>query len=248
MNRIRAWLFSAYMAIDTIIIGLISLPTLLNEQWAVRLSKVWVRSLEWGLRVIGGINRQVIGLDKLPQGPAIIAAKHQSMWETLILNVLLDRPAYVLKRELKNIPIFGWWTSACGFIFVDRTGGAASLKKMVADAERAIQSGKTHIVIFPEGTRVKAGETGRYHPGVAALAKALNLPIVPVAHNSGSHWRHHDHQLIPGTITLQFCEPLSPEQPRAKLMARLQDAIEPATRALEQELSTDPTAAAPEPS
>lgn len=234
MSKLRAYAYKAYMAIDTILIGLFSLPTLLHKGWAVALSKLWVHSLEWGLAHIAGINRKVTGLGHLPPGPAIIAAKHQSMWETLALNVVLKAPCYVLKKELKYVPIFGWWTTRCGFIYIDRKAGAAALKQMVAAAEKAIAAGKTHIIIFPEGTRVKPGETGRYQPGVAALAKALHLPIVPVAHNSGSHWRHHEGDMIPGTITLHFGEPISPELPRAELMRALQDSIEPATRALEE--------------
>lgn len=235
MERLRAWVFSTFMAIDTGVLGMLALPTLFRRDWAVAFSKFWVSSIEWGLRVFGGVTREVTGIENLPEGPAIIVPKHQSAWETLALNYILPRPIYILKKELKWIPVFGWWATACGFIYVDRTAGGSALKYMVAEATKAINEGKSHIVIFPEGTRMPEGETGRYHPGVAALAKALQLPIIPVAHNSGSHWRHHERKVRPGVITLQFMPPVDPTLPRGELMRTLENTIEPATRALEAE-------------
>ena len=109
-----------------------------------------------------------------------------------------------MKRELKPVPFFGWWCAASGFVFVDRAAGAKALKSMISDSKQALALGSSHIVIFPEGTRTRVGEAGDYQPGTAALAKALDVPIVPVAHNSGCFWRHHEGRMVPGTVTLEF--------------------------------------------
>lgn len=240
MGRVRFILFMAHLIICAVIIGALGLPTLLRRGWAMKLSKLWCVVLDAGLFIWGGIKRDVRGLDKLPAGPAIIAAKHQSMWETIALMRLLPVPTFVLKQELMRIPIIGWWFRADGFIAVDRNAGPRALKQMVSDAQASLAQGTTHIIIFPEGTRVPVGETGRYQPGIAALAQALGLPIVPVAHNSGLHWQHHNRALQPGTVALEFLNPLPQDLPRRKVVAALEQIIEPATRRLEGLTSPPP--------
>jgi 1-acyl-sn-glycerol-3-phosphate acyltransferase len=233
MTRFRTRLFDVYMVIVTLLIGVLLSPGLVRRSWAIGVCKLWCGALLFGLRMICGLGSKVEGRGDLPDGPAIIAAKHQSMWETLFLFRDLPRPSFVLKRELGRVPVFGWWAKAAGFIFVDRSAGAKALRSMVTDSQAAIADGATHIIIFPEGTRVPAGQSAPYHPGVAALARALDLPVVPVAHNSGCFWRHFDRLKVPGTITLQYLSPLPAGTPRAQLMAALPEIVESTTRLLE---------------
>ncbi len=233
MRMIRSSLFTVFMYAFALCIALVAWVTLFRREWAMAASKFWCRGVLWALRTLCGINTDMRGLDNLPEGPAIIAGKHQSMWETVFFCALFNGPSFVLKKELKSIPVFGWWCAKAGFIYIDRDAGARALRQMVDDAKDAIAKGATHIIIFPEGTRTGLGQKATYNPGVAALAKALKLPVVPAAHNSGCHWRHPGPLKVPGTIFLEFLPPLSPKLPRAQLMEELEDIVEGATARLE---------------
>lgn len=233
MQQLRSIAFLAYLVLMTLIVGIIGLPTLLGRGPARQLSRIWSRLVAGGLRVIAGISHESQGTAHFAVAPAIVAAKHQSMWETVRLFLDLPTACFVLKEELGRIPFFGWYARATGFIFVDRSAGAKALKKMVDDARDAITAGATHIVIFPEGTRAPVGTGLPYQPGVAALARALELPVIPVAHNSGCFWRHPGITKVSGRISLVALPPISPQTPRAALMAQLEAGIEAATRQLE---------------
>lgn len=233
MYRFRSILFACFMATSALVIGFLCIPSLVRRRWALAVSKFWATTCLHGLNWICGIQSRVTGAERLPEGPALIAAKHQSMWETLYLTAALPAPCFVLKQELRGIPVFGWWCARSGFIFIDRLAGAQALRDMLEKSKAAIAGGASHIIIFPEGTRVAPGERGQYQPGVAALAKGLKLPTVPVAHNSGTYWRHHDGRKLPGIIDLTFFSPLPADTPRATLMQRLEEIIETATRGLE---------------
>jgi 1-acyl-sn-glycerol-3-phosphate acyltransferase len=160
--------------------------------------------------------------------------KHQSAWDTLILPVVLGDPAVVLKRELLLLPFYGWYARRAGSIAIDRKGGAAALRTMVAAARAAAAMGRP-IVIFPEGTRTAPGERRPYHPGVAALYRSLGLPVVPVAVNSGLFWGRRAFMKRSGHITLAFLDPIPPGLPRRRLMQELEARIEAATAELERE-------------
>ncbi|MBB4658588.1 lysophospholipid acyltransferase family protein [Parvularcula dongshanensis] len=234
MIQLRSYLYAAFMAASTLVIGVLGLPSLLRRDWAVGVSKAWCRTLLWGARVFCGLRWRVEGRELLTDGPAVIAAKHQSMWETLAIMTLLPDAAFVLKRELSRIPFFGWYARANGFIFVDRQAGAKALREMTGAAKEAVAHGR-QIVIFPEGTRSPIGEHLPYQPGVAALVRTLGVPCVPVTHNAGVFWRHPGLERRPGTIVLKILDPFPADTPRPALIAGLEEAIEPATRALEAE-------------
>ncbi|WNO53735.1 lysophospholipid acyltransferase family protein [Stakelama saccharophila] len=168
-----------------------------------------------------GIRVRVEG--ERPQGPALFAAKHQAMFETLELARLLGAPAIVLKRELMRIPFWGWAAGRYGVIPVDRAASAAALRRMMRDARAARGAGRS-VMIFPEGTRVKPGETPPLRPGFAGLYKALGLPVVPIAVDSGLVWPKRGPKRA-GTITLRFGEPIPPGLPRKEIEARVHAAI-----------------------
>lgn len=226
MTAFRSLLFNLLFGLWTAIIFVVSLPTLLlprDAAWAM--GRLWVRGMTLLLRVTVGLRHRVLGAEHRVAGPAIYAAKHQSAWDTLAFALLLDQPAYVLKKELIRVPLFGAYLRRCGMIPVDRQGGASALKRLLADARAAVAEGRS-ILIYPEGTRTPPGERRPFHPGVAALYGDLGIPVVPVALNSGLFWGRRSFHKMPGRITLQFLPPIAPGLPRKEFMAALQRGIE----------------------
>jgi 1-acyl-sn-glycerol-3-phosphate acyltransferase len=228
MIFIRSLLFNAAFYLWTSVMFLLSLPALLLPVGAVwGLGRVWVCGTVLLLRIFVGLTHEVRGLAHRLPGAALYAVKHQSAWDTLIFALLLDRPAIVLKRELLNLPLFGWYMRKCRMIPVDRKGRGAALKRMAADARNRASAGRP-ILIFPEGTRVAPGHRRPYQPGAAALYGALGLPVVPVALNSGLFWGRRSFHKLPGRIVVEFLPPIAPGLDRRIFMAELEAAIETA--------------------
>jgi 1-acyl-sn-glycerol-3-phosphate acyltransferase len=235
VNWFKALAFNVVFIAWTAVIGTLGLPVLCAPRVAaMRFGRLWSRGVLTFLRLIVGLDYQVCGLDRIPRGGCIIAMKHQSTWDTLILPIVLADPAIVLKRELVFLPIYGWYAARAGSIAVDRKAGAAALRNMIARARAVAVQGRP-IVIFPEGTRVAAGTHLPYQPGVAALYQTLGLPLVPAALNSGLFWGRRSFLKRRGRITLEFLEPIPPGWPRRRLMAELEQRIETATDALLRE-------------
>jgi 1-acyl-sn-glycerol-3-phosphate acyltransferase len=211
---------------------IVCLPLLLAPaSWVWAAGHLWIDGTFFLLRLFCGLRYREIGVENLPRGPAIIAAKHQSTWETLYLSRRLSHPAFVLKQELLSIPLFGWFMRRIGMIAVDRSGKATALKKMVKDAGAAFAEGR-QIIIFPEGTRVAPGHHRAYQPGIAALYGQLDVPVVPVALNSGLFWRKGAFVKKPGEILVQYLPPIPPGLNRKAFMAELEARLEPAALAL----------------
>ncbi len=188
----------------------------------------WQTQLGWLERNIVGIDYRVIGRGNIPEGACIIAAKHESAWETCKLHVLFGNPAIVLKEELERVPIWGWYGKATGVIPIDRgSGGKALVKMKKAAQERAAEGRK--IVIFPQGTRLLPGVRKPYKVGVAALYQELNLPVVPMALNSGLFWPKTRFIKTPGTITIEFLPPIPPGLTRSEMMRELETRLEAAS-------------------
>jgi len=182
----------------------------------------WAIFHRWCCRCILGIHTRVIG--PIPAGPHLYAAKHQSMYETLDLLVVLRDPAAVLKRELADMPLFGHVAKATGVIPVDRAGSATALRHMLRAATAARDDGRS-VLIFPEGTRVLPGEQPPLQPGFAGLYKQLKVPVVPIALDSGLVWPRHSFIKRPGTVTMKFGEPIPPGLPREEIEARVHAAM-----------------------
>lgn len=235
MSWLRALAFNIAFFGLTAMLGVAGLPMLLAPRRSVmRFGRFWARCVLTLLRAIVGLDGEIRGLEHLPPGASIIAMKHQSAWDTLVLPVVLGDPAVVLKRELLLLPFYGWYAARAGSIAIDRRGGAGALRRMVAAARREAAAGRP-IVIFPEGTRTAPGTRLDYQPGVAALYQALQLPVVPAAVNSGLFWGRRSFVKRPGRIILAFLEPIPPRLPRAQMMTDLETRIEGATRMLERE-------------
>jgi len=232
MTALRSLLFNVVLYGWTTVCVVAGLPLLLGPRIGIYyLGRVWVHPIIAALALLCGLRYEVRGRENLPEGAVLIAAKHQSAWDTLIFSIVLWDHSFVLKQELTRIPLFGLFLVRAGLIPVDRQGGASALKKMVAHARRVAAQGRP-IVIFPEGTRVAPDQHRPYQPGVAALYGQLGLPVVPVALNSGLYWRRNSFWKRPGTIILEFLPAIAPGLPRRAFLARLETAIEGRSRAL----------------
>jgi len=235
MILVRSLLFNLLFYGFTAVLAVLGLPVLLFGQPAgAALARLWVRTAVLLARRVAGIEVELRGRENLPAGPAIVAAKHQSAWETFYLTDLFDVPATVLKKELLSIPLLGWYLRAAGMIPVDRKAGSAALRPMLAAAREAVADART-ILIFPQGTRVAPGAAAPYHPGTAALYGGLGLPVVPVALNSGLYWSRNAFWKRPGRIVVEILPAIPPGLDRRVFMARLQETLEAATARLEAE-------------
>jgi 1-acyl-sn-glycerol-3-phosphate acyltransferase len=229
---LRSILFNVLFYVNLVILLLAALPTLAMPHWAaLGMARVWARTTLWMLRVVCRIDVEWRGLDKIPRGGIIVAAKHQSTWETFALTTLFPDPTFVIKRELMWLPFFGWYAWRAGMIPVDRRAGKSALDAITAHAREALAQGR-QIVIFPEGTRRSAGAPPNYKYGVTQLYAACDVPCVPVALNSGLFWPRRSFMRFPGTVRVEILDPIPPGQDRNAFFAQLQHDIEQATARL----------------
>ena len=238
IRALRSTLFNLAFYLWTVGMIVTCSPALLLPHRAIiRGQALWARGTNSLMRVIAGISIDYRGLEHRPAGGAIVAAKHQSAWETMVWHAILDDPAIIMKKELSYLPIYGWMAHKSRMIIVDRKGGAKALKEMLAQARQAVADGR-QIVIFPQGTRTAPGVSDRevpYQPGVSALYRGLDVAVVPVALNSGLFWPRRQFLRQPGTIVLEYLEPIPPGLPRKEFDRLLCERIESATRRLADE-------------
>lgn len=190
--------------------------------------RYWVATNNTLLRLLCGTRVEIRGRENIPPGPLLIAAKHQSAWETFALLPLFADPAFILKRELTRIPVFGWFLAKTGMIPVDRGAGMSALKAMTRAARVEVGRGR-QILIFPEGTRRPPGAPPDYKFGVAHLYGALDVPCLPIALNSGLFWPRRAITKRAGTIRVEILPPIPAGLGRADFMARLEHDIEGAS-------------------
>jgi 1-acyl-sn-glycerol-3-phosphate acyltransferase len=229
MIVLRSLLFNVSFFGLTTLVVLVGLPLLLLPRAAMRgLVRLWSRLVVALLRGICGVRVELRGMERIPPGAVVIAAKHQSAFDTVVWLHLLPDVAYVLKKELLSIPIYGWHARKAEMIPVDRAGGGAALRTMLRGAQKALAEGR-QVVIFPEGTRTAPGQRVPYQPGVVAIAAATEAPVIPVATDSGRVWGRRAFQKRPGVIRISVLEPLPRGLPRARLLAALETAIEDET-------------------
>ena len=228
----RSLIFNALFYVNITIRMIVALPTiLLPYSFLHGVLRRYASSTLWFLRVVCGTKVEWRGREKLPAGPCIVACKHQSLWETFALFMLLPDPTYVLKRELMWLPLFGWLATKARMIPIDRGSHTKALASMTAAARREAARGR-QIVIFPEGTRRPPGAKPRYLPGVAFLYAELGLPCVPIALNSGLFWPRRSLRRHPGTVLVEVLDPIPPGLEKREFLMRLQNATEQATARL----------------
>ncbi len=226
MALIRGLLFATAHVFVTLAMASVAWPSLFMGREAARVvAKAWAKTTLFLLWATTGVAMRVEGREHMPTGPAIVAANHQSMWETLALFALLPRPVMVLKKELARIPIFGTWLTGAGGVVIDREGGATALRGMVRAARARLTEGD-QVVIFPEGTRAPAGTRLPIQPGVAGLYAASDAPCAVATHDSGRYWRHPGLEKVAGRVTLRFSPPIPPGLKRAAFLQRLDAAFD----------------------
>jgi 1-acyl-sn-glycerol-3-phosphate acyltransferase len=229
MKRLRSFAFSIAFPLWTGICCIaLAFGPLLSRRGSLRLALFWVRSVAWVERRVLGLDYRVIGRENVPKhGAFIVAAKHQSTFETTKLHLLLNDPAIVLKKELLRIPIWGPYLKSTGMIPIERGAGRKAVGPMLEASEKAKAEGRP-IVIFPQGTRIPVGVKRSYKAGVAALYQELKLPILPLALNSGLFWpktgmKHG------GTVTFSFLPPIEPGLEPESALSLLEQQLESET-------------------
>ncbi|MDO9295688.1 1-acyl-sn-glycerol-3-phosphate acyltransferase [Bradyrhizobium sp.] len=229
---LRSLVYNVLFYVLLVFWNIVAIPTFLMPRRAfMAVAKMWARSSVWLLRVVCNTRLEVRGLEKIPVGPLIVASKHQSMWETFALMPYFDAPLFIYKRELAWIPFFGWYLMKSGMIGVDRGGGMRSLMEMARRAPKEIRSGR-QLIIFPEGTRTPVGAPPDYMTGVGQIYTSSGVPCLPVALNSGLFWPRRTFMRYPGTLVVEFLDPLPAGLNRKEFIVRIATVIEAATNRL----------------
>jgi 1-acyl-sn-glycerol-3-phosphate acyltransferase len=235
----RSLLFNVLFYVTTTLYVVLGSPLLFAPRsWAMAALANHARFELWLLKTIVGTKLEVRGRDKLPKGACLVASKHQSAWETFALIPLFRDPALLMKRELFWIPFHGWFSRKFQMIPVHRDKGPAALRRMVREAKKRVADGR-EIIIFPEGTRRAPGAPPDYKTGIALLYESLGVPCVPVALNSGAFWPRRSLIRRPGTIVVEFLDPIPPGLPKAEFLRRLAEAIEGASTRLLAEANAE---------
>jgi len=228
---LRSILFTAVFYVCSAVAAVVMLPLLLAPRtWMIAAFRGWAKSVIWALEVFCGVKLEIRGREHAPVGPALLAPKHQCLFDTIVPLALLPDCCQVMKKELIAIPFYGWYAMKSGMIVVDREGAAKTMRKLLADGRQRLAEGR-QLLIFPEGHRMAPGAAPDYKPGVAALY-GLGVACVPVATNSGTHWPAHGFRRYPGTIVVEFLEPIAPGLKRPVFMRELEARIEAASNAL----------------
>jgi 1-acyl-sn-glycerol-3-phosphate acyltransferase len=222
VTALRSLLYAAIFYPATVALVLIGIAaSLLGQRATLAVVLGWVKVHHWLATHMLGIRIRVEGT--IPPGPHLFAVKHESMLETMEMVRLTDAPVIVIKKELADIPLFGWMTRRYGVIAVERSAGAKALRALVDEGRNAIATGRP-VIIYPEGTRVRAGEAPQLKSGFAALYRGLGLPVVPVAVDSGRLWgRGFIHRA--GTVTFKLGETIPAALDRKTVEARVHAAI-----------------------
>lgn len=207
MNTLRTFIFYAFFygpfTISWSIISLlIALPLKPEQRYRVIVG-VWASFSTWAARWVLGIKYEIIGLEHLPKEPVVIAANHQSSWETFFLQRLIQPQTQVVKKQLLAIPFFGWAFALSNPIAIDRTDGRAALKDIIAQGSTRLKQG-FHVLIFPEGTRHPHDQPGGFKQGGFMLAKQAGAKVLPVAHNAGKVWPSKGFSKRAGTVTVEL--------------------------------------------
>lgn len=213
---------------------------LLPRHLAWKVVRMWAYSHLWLHHVICGTRFDFRGMENIPDGgDLLVASKHQSSWETYTTLLFLLDPSFVFKRSLTYVPLLGWYMAKMKLVPVDRGKGASALNSMTENARRHLAEMDRQIIIYPEGTRTMAGASPNYKYGIVHLYRELQVPVLPIALNSGLYWGRRDFILHPGTIVMEFLPPIAPGLAKEEFAARLQAEIETATARLIAEAAHD---------
>jgi 1-acyl-sn-glycerol-3-phosphate acyltransferase len=226
---LRSLVFNVLFYLVLVVLIIVALPTLaLPTRALLTVAAWWANSSIFLMRLVCNIEVEFRGVEKIPTGPLLVASKHQSFWETFALLRFFEQPIFILKRQLTWIPAFGQLLIKIGMIAIDRSAGARTLLRMTRRAREAVRGG-CQLVIFPEGTRRAPGAPPAYKTGIAQLYATCGVSCLPVALNSGLFWPRRTFMRYPGTLVVEFLDPLPPGLPRDEFLTGLSTAIENAT-------------------
>ncbi|MDE1153801.1 MAG: lysophospholipid acyltransferase family protein [Micavibrio sp.] len=233
MNILRSIIFNIFLVVGSLFLSIVLLWSLAlpADKCAVVVSTYYGGYIRWITRHIMGLRLELRGLENLPvDTPCILAAKHQSAYETLTIPFTQSfrLPVIILKKELTKIPLWGLYPGGMGQVAINRGEGLEAMRSMSAGCKAAIAAGRS-IIIFPQGTRVKPGEIKPYKPGIAKIYRDLGVPIVPVALNTGVFWGRNAFFKKSGTIVYEFLPAIPAGQPPLKMMEQLEQLIESAS-------------------
>jgi 1-acyl-sn-glycerol-3-phosphate acyltransferase len=229
---LRSIVFNLLFYLNLLAHVIAAIPTYALPRGAfMAVARSWGRTTNWLLGAVTNTKVEYRGVEKIPRGALLVASKHQSVWETAGLLLLFEDPAYIFKRELMWIPIFGWYAWKTDMIPIGRNARGGALAGMIKRVRDELARGR-QIIIFPEGTRSAPGAPPAYKQGVARLYEAANVPCLPVALNSGLFWPRRKFMRYPGTIRLEVLDPIPPGLDPQAFAARLERDIEAATARL----------------
>jgi 1-acyl-sn-glycerol-3-phosphate acyltransferase len=233
MFIVRSILFNIAFYVVTTVMLIGSAPIFIfgSQEAGMSVVRNWAKVCVWLHGWLAGAPMELRGTANIPAGAALVAAKHQSSYETFALIPLLKNPTIVMKKSIRWFPIFGPYTVKTGMIHVDREGKTAALRALSDRAREEAGKGR-EIIIFPEGTRRPPDAPPDYQTGIALLYRTLNVPVVPVALNSGLYWPRRSFWHYPGRIVVEFLPPIPPGLDSRTFLTRLQDSIETASRRL----------------
>ncbi|GGD23433.1 lysophospholipid acyltransferase family protein [Sinisalibacter lacisalsi] len=230
LQLVRSLVFITVMYLGMAVIALAYFPlTLIDRTWAFSAIHAYTRFVRWAARVIVGLRSEIRGTP--PEGEVIIASKHQSFFDIILIVSAVPRPKFIMKQELTRTPFVGYYAKAIGCIPVDRGKRGAAVKQMVADVN-ASRSAPGQLIIFPQGTRVAAGAHKPYKIGAGVLYKETGQTVIPAATNVGVFWKRHGLMRWPGLAVVEFLPPFEDGLPVEEFMTRLEDRIETASNRL----------------
>ena len=232
MKVVTSLLFNILFYCNLIMWVIVHMPVLvLPQRYVLGVARRWSASSLWLLEHVAGIKADFRHLERIPNQGILVASKHQSFWETFALFQVFDAPAFVLKRELTWIPIFGWYLKKVGCVAVNRETGEQSVRGMVTQVKEILRQGR-QVIIFPEGTRRAPGAPPDYKRGIVLLYRMCKAPCVPVALNSGLFWPRRRFIRNPGTVVVEICPAIEPGQHHEVFLNNLQTTIEETTERL----------------
>ena len=243
LSHLRTAAFYIHIALATLVLGtwglIFKVPK--GRDGANQVATIWCGHLLAAARLWLGLRYEVRG--SLPPGDLLIGAKHQSFFDILILAHLAPQRAFIMKKQILNVPIMGWFAYKVGCIPIDRSRGSEAMKVMVDGVRAAMARGLGQLIVYPEGTRTAPGTKRRYKAGIGVLAENTGLPVVPVATNVGLFWNKRGWPIRPGTGVIQILSPMPAGLNATDLVEQLEARVEAASDALMAEAGFTPPAA-----
>ena len=220
MNFLRTLFFYIIFYSWTIIFFLIFSPVkFFSRKFVLKLSTIWTGSVIKLAKNILKIDYEISGLKNIPKKKLfLLVSNHQSAWETFFYSFFFDKSIFILKKELKKVPLMSWYFQKLGFIFIDRGRGFKSIKQIINSIEHVKKMGVKVIIIFPEGTRMAVDERGELNTGVFAIHKFLKIPVLVVKHDAGCYWRNKKFIKKPGTIKMKIYPLIEKEEKKKNFL------------------------------